>query len=175
MTDDLINFIDEDDVVESQRDHSVEPWLVLMVDDDNDVHTVTRMSLGGFVVNERLITLKSAFTGQEALDMVCQKGARLPDLVLMDVVMATPTDGIDTARTDDRRREPVRPAPRAHGSVRRSSGRVSGGRTPGCPERRRRDAVMGYKTHKRMGEALLRVKHVEFTMQGFEILAVHPH
>ena len=24
-------------------------------------------------------------------------------------------------------------------------------------------------------EALLRVKHVEFTMQGFEILAVHPH
>ena len=96
MTDDLINFIDEDDVVESQRDHSVEPWLVLMVDDDNDVHTVTRMSLGGFVVNERLITLKSAFTGQEALDMVCQKGARLPDLVLMDVVMATPTDGIDT-------------------------------------------------------------------------------
>ncbi len=96
MTEDLIQFVDEDEVLDGMNGRSGEPWFVLMVDDDPDVHLATRMTLNGFEVHDRPVNLKSAYCGQDALTIICQEGVRLPDLVLMDIVMSTPTDGIDT-------------------------------------------------------------------------------
>ena len=68
-----------------------------MVDDDLDIHEVTRFTLEGKVCNGRGLIIQSAYSGAQALQLVAKSGNQLPDLVLIDVVMTTPTDGIDTA------------------------------------------------------------------------------
>ena len=81
------------------------PWKILVVDDDADVHATTGFALQGYVFMGRKVSLSSAYSGREALEMF--NGHELefdlhqhPDigLALIDVVMETPTDGIDTAK-----------------------------------------------------------------------------
>ncbi|MBK6638362.1 MAG: response regulator [Rhodocyclaceae bacterium] len=73
------------------------PWKILVVDDDADVHATTGFALQGYVFMGRKVSLSSAYSGREALEMF--NGHELEfDLALIDVVMETPTDGIDTAK-----------------------------------------------------------------------------
>ena len=97
MQTDELTFVDEQ--AEPDKPGQADtPWQVLIVDDEQDVHHSTGFAFLGVRFEDRPITFVSAFSGAQALQMVLSNRARLPDLVLMDVVMQTPTDGIDTVR-----------------------------------------------------------------------------
>ncbi|QGZ40741.1 response regulator RpfG family c-di-GMP phosphodiesterase [Pseudoduganella flava] len=71
-------------------------WRVLIVDDDEDVHAVTRLALRGVAFKGRELELFSAYSAREAYDIL----AGTPDiaLVLLDVVMETDDAGLLLAR-----------------------------------------------------------------------------
>jgi CheY-like chemotaxis protein len=73
------------------------PWQILLVDDDPEVHASTRLALANFVVDGAGMEFSNAYSGTEAFECLQRLELQLPDLVLMDVVMDTATDGIDTA------------------------------------------------------------------------------
>lgn len=70
-------------------------WKVLVVDDDDDIHVVTRLALKRFNISESGIELIHAYTAQEARDLLLKH----PDIaiILLDVVMETPTAGLELA------------------------------------------------------------------------------
>lgn len=72
------------------------PWKVLVVDDDEGVHQVTRLALRGFAVDGVPLQLLEARSGAEGRALL----AAHPDiaLALLDVVMETDSAGLDLAR-----------------------------------------------------------------------------
>lgn len=71
-------------------------WKVLVVDDEPEVHEITRITLKEFVFDSRDVLLLSAFSGQEARDIL----NREPDvaMVLLDVVMEEDDTGLELVR-----------------------------------------------------------------------------
>jgi len=71
-------------------------WRVLIVDDDVDVHAVTRLALRNVSFKGRELELFSAYSGREAFGILRDT----PDiaLVLLDVVMETDDAGLILAR-----------------------------------------------------------------------------
>jgi response regulator RpfG family c-di-GMP phosphodiesterase len=72
------------------------PWRVLVVDDDADVHAVTRLALRNVSFKGRELELFSAYSGAEGLSVLRDT----PDiaLVLLDVVMESEDAGLIMAR-----------------------------------------------------------------------------
>jgi len=68
-------------------------WKILLVDDDEDIHTVLHLALRNMQVEERALQLLDARSGTEARAML----AAHPDiaLVLLDVVMETELEGLN--------------------------------------------------------------------------------
>jgi signal transduction histidine kinase len=73
----------------SQADH---PWHVLVVDDDEVVHSSTEIALAHVGVEGRKLQLSHAYTAHEALEMV-EKHPELA-VALVDVVMETSDAGL---------------------------------------------------------------------------------
>ena len=73
------------------------PWKILVVDDDEEIHKVTRLALTGFTHFGRPVTLIHARSGAESVARMREN----PDtaLVLMDVVMETEHAGLDAVLT----------------------------------------------------------------------------
>ena len=71
-------------------------WKVIVADDDEEVHALTRLVLGGYSFEGRGLRFLDAYSGRETVDLLRQH----PDtaLVLLDVVMETETAGLDTVR-----------------------------------------------------------------------------
>jgi len=69
------------------------PWTVLVVDDDEDVHKVTRLALQALKVRGRPLRLVSAYSGLEAVEVMRQDPGIA--LILMDVVMETEHAGLE--------------------------------------------------------------------------------
>lgn len=71
-------------------------WLVLVVDDEPAVHTVTRLALEGFDVEGTPVRLRHAHSAAEAREFLQQE----PEvaLVLLDVMMETDSAGLELAR-----------------------------------------------------------------------------
>ena len=72
------------------------PWRVLIVDDDVDVHVVTKFSLSNACFMGRRLSFLHAYSGEEALTIL----GNTPDvaLVLLDVIMETSDAGLRVAR-----------------------------------------------------------------------------
>ena len=72
------------------------PWRILIVDDDVDVHVVTKFALSNTNFQGRRLSFLHAYSGVEALAML----RRTPDiaLILLDVIMETPEAGLRLAR-----------------------------------------------------------------------------
>ena len=72
------------------------PWKVLIVDDEPEIHNVTRMALGTFKFRGRGLDIMSAYTGAEAINMLRAH----PDtaVVFMDVVMESDNSGLEAVR-----------------------------------------------------------------------------
>ena len=70
-----------------------EPWLVLVVDDDAQVHAMTRVLLGDFRFENRPFAMISAFSAAEARAILAER----PDVpvMLLDVVMEAQDSGLE--------------------------------------------------------------------------------
>ncbi len=89
MTEDLFEFADETAA-------ALDPWHILIVDDEPGVHDVTRLVLSNFKFENRGLRFFHAYSGAEAR-------ALLPtisdlSLVLLDVVMESENAGLDLVR-----------------------------------------------------------------------------
>jgi response regulator RpfG family c-di-GMP phosphodiesterase len=71
-------------------------WKVLIVDDEEEVHVVTRLALEEFEFANRRLQLISAYTGAEARRILAAN--RDIALILLDVVMETEQSGLEVAR-----------------------------------------------------------------------------
>ncbi|GGY48270.1 3'3'-cGAMP-specific phosphodiesterase 2 [Bacterioplanes sanyensis] len=96
MNDDLL-FADDDNAGNTSlnRDASL-TWRVLVADDEPDVHRITRMVLSGFNFDGRKVELISAYSGEEACDIMAQNDDIA--MALLDVVMETDNAGLEVAR-----------------------------------------------------------------------------
>lgn len=75
---------------------AVGPWLILIVDDDPEVHSVTRLTLGKLVFKGRGGAFRSAFSGAEGRALLEAE----PEIavILLDVVMETDDAGLRLVR-----------------------------------------------------------------------------
>lgn len=71
-------------------------WKVMLVDDEEEIHNVTKLSLADFYFQDRGLTFISAYSGQEAKRLILEH----PDtaLILLDVVMESDDAGLKVAR-----------------------------------------------------------------------------
>lgn len=69
-----------------------EPWRVLIVDDDVEIHTITKLALSGVMCFDRPLSFTHAYSAQEALDVLRVD----PDfaVVILDVVMESDDAGL---------------------------------------------------------------------------------
>jgi CheY-like chemotaxis protein len=74
-----------------------ENYLILVVDDEPDMHSLSRLSLRSLKYRDRGVELAFASTGQEAVEFMRSR----PDtaVILLDVVMETPTAGLDACQS----------------------------------------------------------------------------
>ncbi len=72
------------------------PWKVLIVDDEPEVHNVTRLVLGNFRFAERPLELLSAYSSREAENLL--RGQDDIAVVLLDVVMESEQAGLNLVR-----------------------------------------------------------------------------
>ncbi len=72
------------------------PWRILVVDDDKDVHLMTQFALLNVVFMDRTLELLSAYSGHEAFQKLREETDIA--LVLLDVVMETPDAGLRLAK-----------------------------------------------------------------------------
>ena len=88
-------FADEDtpEVEHKPAAPAATPWVVLLVDDDAEVHTVTKLALRGFTFMGRSLELLSATSGKDGLAMFSQREDIA--LAIVDVVMESEHAGLD--------------------------------------------------------------------------------
>ena len=71
-------------------------WKILIVDDDPDIHTLTKLLIQNFTFEERRLEILSAYSGHEAKTLM--QSHNDVALVLLDVIMETDTAGLEVAR-----------------------------------------------------------------------------
>lgn len=78
-------------------ENSLQPWKLLIADDDEGVHAVTRNVLEDFNFEGRGFSYLNAYSGEEAIQLFQEN----PDtaLILLDVVMETEHAGLDVVRS----------------------------------------------------------------------------
>lgn len=91
--DDLLSFVDEDQLpIASPPSASKQPWLVLIVDDDQDVHEATKFALSGVIIHGRPLKFLHAYAGSAAVEILRQQ-ANIA-VILLDVVMESNDAGL---------------------------------------------------------------------------------
>jgi len=90
------NCNDNDELVfadETVQEFQLEPWKILIVDDESAVHTATTIALKKVVFDERPLAFISAYSAYEAQQIIQEH----PDvcIILLDVIMETDTAGLD--------------------------------------------------------------------------------
>lgn len=97
MDDDLVFAEDDDEEEEEGREGGASPllppWKVLIVDDDRDVHALTRMVLKNFHFDSRPLEILSGYSGEDARRLM----EIHPDVavIFLDVVMETEHAGLE--------------------------------------------------------------------------------
>lgn len=97
-SDELFLSEQESELVDVGRneDESLEKWKILIVDDEEDIHSVTRIALKGFTFRGKPVEFYDAFSATEAEKILKEH----PDiaLILLDVVMETSNAGLDLVK-----------------------------------------------------------------------------
>lgn len=80
----------------SRERRRLDSWKVLIVDDEQGIHDVTKLALKRFVFQNKPLSFYHAYSGNEACEIMQQN----PDmaLILLDVVMEQDDAGLNTAR-----------------------------------------------------------------------------
>ncbi len=95
MSGDDLLFMDEDeDEIEAVQESM--PWKILIVDDEAEVHDVTRFALSGFEFDGKPLLFLDAYSGQEAKSILADH----PDVavILLDVVMESEDSGLKAVK-----------------------------------------------------------------------------
>jgi len=90
---DLLSFAEEYPPVEEPH---LPRWKVLIVDDEKDVHSVTRLALDGFEFAGRGLELQSAYSAGQARELL--EAQSDVALILLDVVMESDQAGLELVR-----------------------------------------------------------------------------
>lgn len=85
-----------DDVEESPIQSHEGVWKILIVDDDQEIHAVTKLALSDVVIANRSLEFLHAYSGSEAIDCLTENDDIA--MVLLDVVMETDDAGLQVAR-----------------------------------------------------------------------------
>jgi response regulator RpfG family c-di-GMP phosphodiesterase len=72
------------------------PWKVLLVDDEPDIHDITKLTLNRFRLDGRALTFLHAYSGAEAKEILARESDIA--LVFLDVVMENEDSGLEVAR-----------------------------------------------------------------------------
>jgi adenylate cyclase len=90
--DELI-FADED---ETEKKPIAGSWKILIVDDEIEIHNITKLALKEFIFENKEIAFISAYSGKEAKEIIESH----PDiaLILLDVVMETEEAGLEVVK-----------------------------------------------------------------------------
>lgn len=104
--DDELQFIAEDD--EDPLQAASTPWLILIADDDVNVHETTKLALSGVKIHGRPLTFIHAYSGKEARQVLIENVD--VNLILLDVVMETVDAGFKLVSTirDELQRSAIR-------------------------------------------------------------------
>ncbi|WGV99255.1 EAL domain-containing protein [Vibrio sp. YMD68] len=94
--DELLTIIDDTQGDIEEVDHS-NYWRVLVVDDDEDVHVATNLTLNSLVIEDRTLELLHAYSAAEAETLL--KAEEDISVVLLDVVMESEHSGLDLVDT----------------------------------------------------------------------------
>jgi diguanylate cyclase (GGDEF)-like protein len=94
LQDDLLFLDDQETPSDVPKDEG--RWKILVVDDERQVHEVTRLALKNFKFEDKPLEIISAYSGQEAQIILTQH----PDtaVLLLDVVMETKYAGLDLVK-----------------------------------------------------------------------------
>lgn len=86
-------FAEEENQLES---HEEDTWKILIVDDEQDIHSVIKLALDDFKFQDKKISFLDAYSGEEAKLML----EKHPDtaVILLDVVMETDDAGLNFVR-----------------------------------------------------------------------------
>lgn len=82
---------------EEQETLSEAPWTVLIVDDDVEVHSFTKLALHDFIFERKTLRFLSAYSAAEAAKILKQNDDIA--IILLDVVMESATSGLDLVET----------------------------------------------------------------------------
>ncbi|MEC0232479.1 DUF3369 domain-containing protein [Paenibacillus alba] len=88
----------EEEVADATVDTSIEqePWVVLIVDDEKQIHQVTKMVLDDFAFDGKKLEFHSAFSALEARQLLKQQPNAA--LILLDVVMEYEDAGLQIVK-----------------------------------------------------------------------------
>ncbi len=78
------------------KDEVTHTWKLLIVDDDAEVHTVTKLALRGFNYNDQELEFISAYSAAEARSLL--KEHTDVAIILLDVVMETDNAGLELVK-----------------------------------------------------------------------------
>lgn len=81
---------------ETETNAPEKSWKILIVDDDDEVHTVTRLALSDFTFEYRSLVFLSAYSAQEAKHLI-QAHSDIA-IVLLDVVMESENAGLNLVK-----------------------------------------------------------------------------
>ena len=94
---DEMHFVPEDEAASVDK-AIVDPWRILVVDDDEDVHLITAIILKACKVLNRPLFFINAFSASEAKALLENCIYQPFDLLLLDVVMEDDDSGYQVAR-----------------------------------------------------------------------------
>lgn len=89
-------FLDDDGADGAVEVETAVPWVVLIVDDDEGVHSVTKAVLGDIRFQGRPLSILSCHSGREAKALLEER--RDVAVILLDVVMETDDAGLQVVR-----------------------------------------------------------------------------
>ncbi|MBU2978879.1 DUF3369 domain-containing protein [Alteromonas sp. C1M14] len=92
MSDDFFFIEDDDEAIPEE----LGSWKVLIVDDEPEVHAVTKLALSDFILDDRRLEFISAYSGDEAKTYL--RTHNDVAVVLLDVVMETDNAGLEVAQ-----------------------------------------------------------------------------
>lgn len=78
------------------KEENEKPWKILIADDEEEIHQITKMVLSDYLFDGRQLEFISAYSGKETKELI----EKYPDIaiVLLDVVMETENAGLEVVQ-----------------------------------------------------------------------------
>lgn len=92
----MTDLVFADELPEAPLAKVLEPWVVMIVDDDPAVHEVTQLVMAGFEFAGRRLLFLDAYSAVEARELLASR--RDIAMILLDVVMESEHAGLELAR-----------------------------------------------------------------------------